>query len=72
MLVIDKRKVKEQNTPLSKNDVQICIYPRDLNKALKRPHSPMVAVEEVANRSSGAKSFISLDALQWILAAPCG
>ena len=62
MLVIDKRKVKEQNTPLSKNDVRICIDPRDLTKALKRPHSPMVAVKQVANRLSGAKSFISLDA----------
>ena len=62
MLVIDKRKVKEKNTPLSKNDVRICIDPRDLNKALKRPHYPMVTVEEVANRLSGAKSFMSLDA----------
>ena len=62
MLVIDKRKVKEQNTPLSKNDVRICIDPRDLNKALKRRHYPMVTVEEVANGLSGAKSFMSLDA----------
>ena len=38
MLVIDKRKLKEKNTPLSKNDVRICIDPRNLNKALKRPH----------------------------------
>ena len=38
MLVIDKRKVKEKNTPLSKNDVRICIDPRDLNiKALRDP-----------------------------------
>ena len=62
MLVIDKRKVKEQNTPLSKNDVRICIDPRDLNKAVRRPHYPMVTVEEDANRLSGAKSFMSLDA----------
>ena len=41
MLVIDKRKVKEKNTPLSKNDVRIFIDPRDLNKALKRPHYPI-------------------------------
>ena len=34
-LVIDKQKVNEKNTPLSKNDVRICIDPRDLNKALK-------------------------------------
>ena len=62
MLVIDKRKVKEKITPLSKNDVRICIDPKHLNKALKRPHYPMVTVEEVANRLSGAKSFMSLDA----------
>ena len=64
MLVIDKRKVNNQGkyTPPSKNDVRICIDPRDLNKALKRPYYPMVTVEEVANRLSGATSFSSLDA----------
>ena len=64
MLVIDKRKVndKRKDTPPSKDDVRICIDPRDLNKALKRPHYPMVTVEEVANRLAGAKSFTSLDA----------
>ena len=38
MLVIDKRKVndKRKDTPPSKDDVRICIDPRDLNKALKR------------------------------------
>ena len=46
MLVIDKRKVKDKgkDAPLSKDDVRICIDPRDLNKALKRPHYPMVTV----------------------------
>ena len=72
MLVIDKRKVKEKNTPLSKNDVRICIDPRDLNKALTRPYYPMVTVEEVANRLSGAKSINAIGCLQWILAAPGG
>ena len=64
MLVIDKRKVndKRKDTPPSKDDLRICIDPRDLNKALKRPHYPMVTVEEVANRLAGAKSFTSLDA----------
>ncbi|KAL9974064.1 hypothetical protein ACROYT_G011062 [Oculina patagonica] len=63
MLVIDKRKVKDKgkDTPLSKDDVRICIYAKDLNKALKRPHYPMVTVEEVANRLLGAQSFTSLD-----------
>ena len=64
MLVIDKRKVndKRKDTPPSKDEVRTCIDPRDLNKALKRPHYPMVTVEEVANRLSGAKIFTSLDA----------
>ena len=64
MLVIDKRKVndKRRDTPPSKDDLRICIDPRDLNKVLKRPHHPMVTVEEVANRLAGAKSFTSLDA----------
>ena len=62
MLMIDKRGLKEKNIPLSKNDVRICTDPSGLNKALKRPHYPMVTVEEVANRFSGAKSFMSLDA----------
>ncbi|XP_078349469.1 uncharacterized protein LOC144634392 [Oculina patagonica] len=63
MLVIDKRNVKDKgkDTPLSKDDVRIFIDPRDLNKALKRPHYPMVTVEEVANRLLGAQSFTSLD-----------
>ena len=64
ILVINKRKAKDKgkDTPLSKDDVQICIDPGDLNKALKRPNYPMVTVEEVVNQLSGAKSFTSLDA----------
>ena len=64
MLVVDKRKAKDRDTniPPSKDDVRICIDPRDLNKALKQPYYLMVIVEEVANRLSGAKSFTSLDA----------
>jgi len=63
MLVIDERKVndKRKDTPPSKDDVRICIDPRDL-KGLKRPHYPMLTVKEVANRLAGAKSFTSLDA----------
>ena len=51
MLVIYKRKVNEKrkDTP-PKDGIRICIDPRDLNKALKRPPYPMVTVEEVANR----------------------
>ena len=47
ILVIDERNMKEENTPLSKNDVGICIDPRDQykKKALKRRHYPMITVE---------------------------
>ena len=62
MVVIDKRKTKDKDTPPSEDNVRIWIDPRELNKALKRPHYPMVTVEEVANRLSGAKIFTSLDA----------
>ena len=44
------------------NDVRICIDPRDLNKALMRPHHPMRTVEEVAAQMSGATIFSVLDA----------
>ena len=62
MVVIDKRKANDKDTPPFKDNVRICIDPRDLNKALKRPHYPVVTIEEVANRLSGAKIFTSLDA----------
>ena len=40
MLVVDKRKAKDRyiNIPPSGDNVRICIDPRDLNKALKRPY----------------------------------
>lgn len=62
MLVIDKRKGQDKKSPLSKDNVRICIDPRDLNRALKRPHYPMATVEEVANHLTGAKLFTTLDA----------
>jgi hypothetical protein len=65
MVVIDKRKAKDQSNeqvPLSKDQVRICIDPRDINTALKRVHYPMVTVEEVANRLTDAEVFTTLDA----------
>lgn len=59
MLVIDRRKGKDKSNPPSKDSVRICIDPRDLNNSLKRPHYPMVTVEQVANRLSGATRLIS-------------
>ena len=42
--------------------VRICIDPRDLNKALKRPHHPMRTVEDVVSRMPNATVFSTLDA----------
>ena len=42
--------------------IRICIDPRDLNKALKRPHHPMRTVEDVASRMPNATVFSTLDA----------
>lgn len=45
-----------------KQEIQLCINPKDLNTALKRPHYPMRSVEEVATQMSGAALFSMLDA----------
>ena len=42
--------------------IRICIDPRDLNKALKRPHHPMRTVEDVASHMPNATVFSTLDA----------
>ena len=41
--------------------IHICINPRDLNKALKRPHHPSGRVEDVALRMPNATLFSTLD-----------
>ena len=43
-------------------DIRICIDPRDLNTALKRPHHPMRTVEEVTSQMANATLFSVLDA----------
>uniref|UniRef100_A0A3Q2DE46 Gypsy retrotransposon integrase-like protein 1 n=1 Tax=Cyprinodon variegatus TaxID=28743 RepID=A0A3Q2DE46_CYPVA len=45
-----------------KNEIRLCINPKDLNTALKRPHHPMRSVEEVAAQMAGATVFSVLDA----------
>ncbi len=44
-----------------KQEIRICVNPRDLNTALKRPHHPMRTVEEVAAHMSNATVFSVLD-----------
>ncbi|XP_038047830.1 uncharacterized protein K02A2.6-like [Patiria miniata] len=43
-------------------EIRLCIDPRDLNGALKRPHHPTRTVEEVAAKMDGATVFSVLDA----------
>ena len=42
--------------------LRICLDPRDLNKAIIRPHYPSKTLEEVLPQLSGAKHFTKLDA----------
>ena len=42
--------------------IRICIDPRDLNKALRRPHHPMRSVKDVASCMPNATVFSTLDA----------
>ena len=44
------------------DDIRLCIDPRDLNQAIKRPHHPTRTVEEVAAKMDGATFFSILDA----------
>ncbi|WP_419585361.1 reverse transcriptase domain-containing protein, partial [Thiolapillus sp.] len=43
-------------------DLRVCLDPRHLNKALKRPHHKTPTVEELTHKFSGAKVFSKLDA----------
>ena len=62
MVVVDKRKNKANNEKIRPQDLRICIDPKDLNKALKRPHYPMKTVDEISAKTHGAKMFSKLDA----------
>ena len=41
--------------------ITICIDPRDLNKAVKRQHFPLLTVEEVTSRMPNTKVFSKID-----------
>lgn len=43
-------------------EIRICLDPRDLNKALQRPHHPMRTVDDVISRMANARVFSTLDA----------
>ncbi|KAK7093235.1 hypothetical protein V1264_007025 [Littorina saxatilis] len=42
--------------------LRVCIDPKELNKAIKRPHYLMPTLEDVLSKMSGAKYFSKLDA----------
>lgn len=42
--------------------LRVCLDPRDLNKAIKRPHYPLPTLEDVTTKLAGAKYFSVLDA----------
>ena len=54
--------VSSMVTVVKPNKLRICIDPKDLNRAIKRPHYPLPTVEEVATSLSKAKVFSVLDA----------
>ena len=42
--------------------LRICLDPKDLNAAIKRPHYPMPTLEDALSKMTGAKFFSKLDA----------
>ncbi|XP_052797485.1 uncharacterized protein K02A2.6-like [Mya arenaria] len=42
--------------------IRICLDPRDLNKAIQRPHYPLRTLDDILPQLSGAKYFTKLDA----------
>ena len=43
-------------------NLRICLDPKDLNKAIKRPHYPMPTLEDALSKTTNAKYFSKLDA----------
>ena len=42
--------------------IRLCIDPKDLNKAIKRPHYPLPTIEDILPKLTNAKVFSVLDA----------
>ena len=43
-------------------ELRICLYPRVLNKEIKREYYQFLTFEEIGSRLSGAKVFTKIDA----------
>ena len=50
--------------------IRICIYPKDLNTAIRREYYPMPTIEEVSTRLKNARMFTVLDAKNGIWQIP--
>ena len=46
----------------SPKKLRVCLDPRDLNQAIKRPHYPMPIIEDILPEISDAKVFSVVDA----------
>ena len=62
--------VSSMVTVVKPNKLRICIDPKDLKRAIKRPHYPLPTVEEVATSLSKAKMFSVLDAKSGLWQVP--
>ena len=51
--------------------VRLCLDPRDLNSAIKRPYYPMLTIDEIVSRMPNAKYFSKLDATSGFLQIQC-
>ena len=47
---------------IKNGDLRICLYPRDLNKAIKSENFKLPTSEEIMSQFAGAKWFSKLDA----------
>ena len=51
--------------------LRVCLDPRDLNKAIQRPHYPLTILEEVTKKLAGVKYFSVLEARSGYWAIKC-
>ena len=46
----------------SNNKMRICLDPKDLNRAIKRPHYKTPTLDEITHQLAGSRVFSKLDA----------
>ena len=61
-LLIVEKKGKDSKQKINEKNLRICIDPRSLNEAIKRPHFSSNTLEEITSRLTGARYFSILDA----------